>query len=105
LKVTQGRAKDHRVFLETPLLRPRAVVELDGLALVNQELERAADRSAIFLVNAGMADLGFVVADKRAYNNSTHQSSADYSVGPACKGADCWADGVAIRPAIRCSPA
>ena len=109
-KATAGREKDHRVFVETPLLRPRAVVELDGPALIKNELERIADHSAVFLVNAGMADLagllreapdlvqrktarvvimggvepqldprGFVVADKRAYNNTTHQSSADYT--------------------------
>ena len=110
VKITQGREKDHRVFVETPLLRPEAVVEMDGLGLIKEELERVADHTAVFVVNAGMADLaellrdapelvkkktarvvimggvepkvdqrGFVVSDKRAYNNSTHQPSADYS--------------------------
>lgn len=108
-KVTQGREKDHRVFVETPLLRPHAVVEADALGLIKAELKRVADQSAVFVVNAGMVDLadllrdtpelfrqktarvvimggvepqldqrGFAVADKRAYNNSTHQPSADY---------------------------
>ncbi len=109
-KVTQGREKDHRVFVETPLLRPDAAVEMDGLGLIKSELERVADHSAVFVVNAGMVDLaellrnapelvrqktarvvimggveshldqrGFAKADSRAYNNSTHQPSADYS--------------------------
>ena len=109
VKGTAGREKDHRVFVETPLLRPLAVVEPDGLALLKRELDRVADRSAVLVVNAGMVDLaellrsdpelvqrkvarivimggveprldprGFAIADKRAYNNSTHQPSADY---------------------------
>jgi ADP-ribose pyrophosphatase len=108
-KATEGRKKDHHVFLETPLLRPLAVVELDGLALLKKELERVPDESAVWLINSGMADpaallkdapelvkrktakvvimggvgshvdtRGFVVADQRAYNNTTHQSSADF---------------------------
>ncbi len=109
-KATVGREKDHRVFVETPLLKPQVVVEMDGLALLKRELEKVPDQSAILLVNAGMADIaallrdapdlvtrkvarvvimggveprldsrGFVVADKRAYNNSTHQPSAGYT--------------------------
>lgn len=109
VKATAGREKDHRVFVETPLLRPLAVVEPDGLALLKRELDRVADHSAVLVVNAGMVDLaellrsepelvqrkvarvvimggveprldpmGFAIADKRAYNNSTHQPSADY---------------------------
>jgi inosine-uridine nucleoside N-ribohydrolase len=109
-KATEGRRKDHRVFIETPILRPFAVVELDGLALLKRELKRVPDHSAVLLINCGMADTaallrdapelvkqktakvvimggvepqvdqrGFVVADKRAYNNSTHQPSADYT--------------------------
>ena len=108
-KATEGRKKDHHVFLETPLLRPLAVVELDGLALLKKELERVPDHSAVWLINSGMADpaailrdapdlvkqktakvvimggvgshvdtRGFVVADQRAYNNTTHQPSADF---------------------------
>jgi ADP-ribose pyrophosphatase YjhB (NUDIX family)/inosine-uridine nucleoside N-ribohydrolase len=108
-KATEGRKKDHHVFLETPLLRPLAVVELDGLALLKKELGRVPDHSAVWLINSGMADpaallrdvpelvkqktakvvimggvgshvdmRGFVVADQRAYNNMTHQPSADF---------------------------
>ena len=107
-KATLGREKDHRVFVETTLLMPQAIVVADGQKLILKELEQVADHSAIFLDNAGMADVaellrnafellkqkvarvvimggvepqldqrGFVLADKRAYNNSTHQSSAD----------------------------
>ena len=47
-KATAGREKDHRVFVETPLLRPLAIVETDGLALIKKELERVADHSAVF---------------------------------------------------------
>lgn len=58
--------------------------------LIKNELDQVADHSAVFVVNAGMPDLaallreevdqrGFVVADKRAYNNTRHQSSADYT--------------------------
>jgi inosine-uridine nucleoside N-ribohydrolase len=109
VKATQGREKDHRVFVKTALPRPDAVVEMKGLALIKRELERVPDQSAVLLVNAGMADLaallrdapdlvkqkagkvvimggieprvderGFVIADTRAYNNSTHQPSADF---------------------------
>lgn len=109
-KVTQGREKDHSVFVETPLLRPHAVVEFNGSEVLREELERVVDRTAVFVVNAGMPDLaellrdapelvrnkvarvvimggvetdldqhGFAVADKRAYNNSTHQPSADFT--------------------------
>lgn len=108
-RATAGRQRDHNVFLETPLLRPLAAVEQDGLGLLKRELERAPDRSAVWLINAGMADAaailregpdlvrqktaqvvimggagpqvdgrGFVTADRRAYNNTTHQASADY---------------------------
>jgi len=110
VEATRGREKDHRVFVETPLLQPMAVVDADGLSLLKQELSRVDDRSAVLVVNAGMADLaallrddpdlvkrktakvvimggveprvdqhGFVTADKRAYNNSTHQPSAHYT--------------------------
>ena len=110
VKATLGRQKDHRVFMETPLLNPLAMVESDGQKLIKKELEQVADHAALFVVNAGMADLaellrvapdllkqkvarvvimggvepkvdqhGFAVADKRAYNNSTHQPSADYT--------------------------
>ena len=109
-KVTQGREKDHAVFVETPLLRPDANVEMNGSGVLREELQQVADHTAVFVVNAGMPDLaellrdapelvrhkvarvvimggvepqldqqGFAVADKRAYNNSTHQPSADYT--------------------------
>ncbi|MGV2341837.1 MAG UNVERIFIED_CONTAM: hypothetical protein LVR18_50360 [Planctomycetaceae bacterium] len=109
-KVTQGREKDHAVFVESPLLRPDANVELNGPEVLREELQQVADHTAVFVVNAGMPDLaellrdapelvrhkvarvvimggvesqldqqGFAVADKRAYNNSTHQPSADYT--------------------------
>ena len=109
-KATDGRKADHNVFLETPLLRPQAAVEPDGLALLKKELEQVPDHRAVLLINAGMADAaallreapelvkrkaakvvimggvepsvdarGFVVADKRAYNNTTHQASADFT--------------------------
>lgn len=109
VKATEGRRKDHVKFVDAPLLRPDAVVEVDGLAMSQRELEQVSDHSAVFLINAGMADVaellrnapdlvkqkvarvvimggvesklderGFVIADKRAYNNSTDQPSADY---------------------------
>jgi inosine-uridine nucleoside N-ribohydrolase len=104
----ERRRQDHQVFAETPLLNPRAAIETDGLALLERELQRVPDRSAVLLINSGMADpdailrtssdlvrrktasvvimggvepavdrQGFVVADMRAYNNTTHQPSAD----------------------------
>ena len=110
VKATLGRQKDHRVFMDTRLLNPLAIVDSDGQKLIKKELEQVADHTAHFVVNAGMADLaellqvvpdllkqkvarvvimggvepqvdkhGFTVADKRAYNNSTHQPSADYT--------------------------
>ena len=62
-KATEGRKNDHRVFLETPLLRPLAVVELDGLALLKKELERVPDHSAVWLINSGMADPAALLRD------------------------------------------
>ncbi len=55
-KATEGRRNDHQVFIETPLLRPLAVVEADGLALIQKELERVPDHAAVLLINSGMAD-------------------------------------------------
>jgi inosine-uridine nucleoside N-ribohydrolase len=108
VQAAAGRKKDHQVFLETPLLREQAVVELDGLSLLKNELEQVPDHAAVWLINSGMADLaallrvapglvkqktakvvimggvgsvdeqGFAVADQRAYNNTTHQDSADF---------------------------
>ena len=108
-KATQGRKGDHRIFVETPLLRREADVEMDGLLLLKSELKRVPDLTAVILLNSGMADFarllhddselvkrktskvvvmggvepkldqrGFVVADRRAYNNITHQPSADF---------------------------
>ncbi len=108
-KATQGRKADHRVFVETPLLRRDVAVEINGLDLLKNELKRVTDQSAVILVNSGMVDFaqllrddpelvkqktakivvmggvqsklderGFVVADRRAYNNVTHQPSADF---------------------------
>jgi hypothetical protein len=112
VKATEGRKKDHQVFIEieTPLQQPQAEVAEDGLALLKRELAGVPDGSAVLLINSGMADpaallrdapelvrqktakvvimggvepqvdkRGFVVADERAYNNATHQSSADYT--------------------------
>jgi len=109
LRATEARRKDHQVFIDTPFGHPRGEVSTDGVALLESELTRVADRSVVLLVNAGMADLaallrnapelvknktakvvimggveptvdelGFVDADRRAYNNTTHQPSADY---------------------------
>ncbi len=109
LLATEARRKDHQVFIDTPFGHPRGEVSADGVALLESELTRVADGSAVLLVNAGMADLaallrnapelvkrktakvvimggveptldelGFVGADRRAYNNTTHQPSADY---------------------------
>ncbi len=109
VKATQGRKVDHRAFVETPLLRREAVVEMNGLVLLKNELKRVPDLTAVILLNSGMADFarllhddselvkqktskvvvmggvepkldhrGFVVADRRAYNNVTHQPSADF---------------------------
>src|SRR5688572_2181405 len=90
--------------METPLLRTNAPVDANGLELLRTVLSNAPDGSAVWLINAGMADVaailasdpdlvrrksakivimggvkpeldahGHVVADTRAYNNSTHQ--------------------------------
>lgn len=106
---SEGRRKDHEVFLDTPFERPQGSVAASGVALMETELARVPDGSAVLLVNAGMAGLaallrkapeqvriktstvvimggiapaldarGFVTADQRAYNNTTHQPSADY---------------------------
>lgn len=110
VKASEGRQKDHRIFIDTPLLCTNAVVDDDGQKMLRHELSLVEDQSAVLLVNCGMADVaaflmdspelvrqkvarvvimggveaklderGFVVADKRAYNNSTHQPSADYT--------------------------
>ncbi len=108
-KATEAREKDSGVFVETTLLRQSAVVEMNGLSLLKDELTKVPDRSAVMLVNAGMSDLsellrdaselakqktarvvimggvepqvdqrGFVVADRRAFNNTTDQPAADF---------------------------
>ena len=108
-KATQSRKVDHRVFVETPLLRREADVEMNGLVLLKSELKRVPDLTAVILLNSGMADFarllrddselvkqktsrvvvmggvepkldqrGLVIADRRAYNNVTHQPSADF---------------------------
>lgn len=109
-KATEGRRHDHQVFMETSFADPRGLVETDGLGLLESELTKVPDGSAVLLIDAGMADAaallkeapelvkmkvasvvimggvapqvderGFVVADERAYNNTTHQPSADYT--------------------------
>ncbi len=106
-KATAGRKLDHQVFIETPLLRSGVPVQADGLELLQSELSKVPDGSAVLLINSGMADparlfreapelvkqktakvvimggvqpevdkRGFVIADSRAYNNTTHQASA-----------------------------
>lgn len=108
-EATEGRRKDHGVFIDSPFGHPRGAVAADGRALLESELARVSDRAAVLLVNAGMVDLaallrdapelvktktaevvimggvdpqanaqGLVAADARAYNNTTHQPSADY---------------------------
>jgi ADP-ribose pyrophosphatase YjhB (NUDIX family)/inosine-uridine nucleoside N-ribohydrolase len=107
---TEGRMKDHQVFIEPSLPQGRAVAKLAGLAMLKQELSQVPDHAAVLLINSGMVDVaallrespelvkqktakvvimggveslldtrGFVVADKRAYNNTTDQPSADYT--------------------------
>ena len=63
LKATEGRRKDHQVFIDTPFGQPRGAVETDGLALLKAELARVPERSAVLLVNAGMADLAALLRD------------------------------------------
>jgi len=57
LEATEGRRKDHQVFIDSPFGEPRGPVATDGLALLEGELARVPMDSAVLLVNAGMADL------------------------------------------------
>jgi inosine-uridine nucleoside N-ribohydrolase len=57
VQATEGRSKDHLEFSESPLGQPQGAVESDSLALLQTELARVPDRSAVLLVDAGMADL------------------------------------------------
>ncbi|MBS0266152.1 MAG: hypothetical protein JSS02_29755, partial [Planctomycetes bacterium] len=60
---TAGRERDHAVFVETPLLR-EVGVEDDGQQLLQQELQRVEDRSAVLLVVAGMTDAAFLLRNQ-----------------------------------------
>ena len=62
-KATQGRKADHRVFVETPLLRRDVAVEINGLDLLKNELKRVTDQSAVILVNSGMVDFAQLLRD------------------------------------------
>lgn len=57
LKATEARRKDHNVFIDSPLGQPGGALATDALALLEGELARVPERSAVLLVNAGMADL------------------------------------------------
>jgi inosine-uridine nucleoside N-ribohydrolase len=57
LEATAARRKDHQVFIDSPLGQPQGALETDALALLEGELARVPERSAVLLVNAGMADL------------------------------------------------
>ena len=50
-KATAGRKKDHNVFIETPLFKANAAVEMDGLAMLRKHLNRVPDSSAVLLIN------------------------------------------------------
>ena len=56
-KATEARQKDHQVYIESPLGQPQGALATDALALLEGELARVPERSAVLLVNAGMADL------------------------------------------------
>jgi inosine-uridine nucleoside N-ribohydrolase len=58
---TEGRRQDHRMFVETSLLNRDAAVEIDGLALLERELNSIPDQSAVLLINSGMADVAEVL--------------------------------------------
>lgn len=57
VEATEGRRKDHQVFIDSPFGQPRGAVAADGLVLLEGELAQVPDRSAVLLVDAGMADL------------------------------------------------
>ena len=63
LKATEGRRKDHQVFIDSPLGQPHGAVSADGLALLEAELARVSDHSAVLLVDAGMSDLAALLRD------------------------------------------
>lgn len=62
-RATEGRWKDHQVFIGTTLGRPRGPVRTNGLALLEVGLARVPTRSAVLLVNAGMTDLAALLRD------------------------------------------
>ena len=106
-KATERRRKDHQVFVQTPLLHDvdvdmdglallkrelmatedhSAVLLIncgmaDVAALLNDSPELVTQKVARVVIMGGVEpkldERGYVVADKRAYNNSTHQASAD----------------------------
>ncbi len=62
-KATEGRKKDHAKFVDTPLMTPGVKVESDGRAVLREGLKGVADKSAVLLVNAGMADAAALLRD------------------------------------------
>ncbi|HAB14934.1 MAG TPA: hypothetical protein DCE44_00640 [Verrucomicrobiales bacterium] len=59
----QPRLADHQVFIQTPLLRSSVAVDSNGSALVKRALARVPDRSAVWLINSGMADPAALLRD------------------------------------------
>ena len=78
LEATEGRRKDHQVFIDSRFGQPRGAVATDGLALLESELAQVPDGSAVLLVNAGMADLAALLRDAPELGEAQDRQGRDH---------------------------